>query len=137
MSKYKNTKVTVDGIPFDSKAESLYYKYLKEQKEQGIVKDFELQPVYILQEKFRKNGKAYRQMTYKADFEVEYTNGDVEVVDVKGMLTEAFKIKLKLFEYRYDKTIKLVNYTKKYGWETLEESTKRKKEMKKRERNAS
>lgn len=43
-AKYGNKKVEVDGITFDSKIEARYYQYLKQLKEQDIVKDFELQP---------------------------------------------------------------------------------------------
>ena len=50
--KIKHEKTVVDGITFDSKMESKYYQYLKAEKEAGRVKDFILQPEYILQPKF-------------------------------------------------------------------------------------
>ena len=100
-NKYKNKKTMVDGIKFDSEMESHYYIYLKQLKEMGEVVDFVLQPTYLLQEGFNLNGKRIRPITYKADFKVIYKDGHEEVIDVKGKLTEEFKIKRKMLLYRY------------------------------------
>ncbi len=100
-NKYKNKKTIVDGIKFDSEMESHYYIYLKQLKEIGEVVDFVLQPTYLLQEGFSLNGKRIRPITYKADFKVIYKDGHEEVIDVKGKLTEEFKIKRKMLLYRY------------------------------------
>ena len=100
-NKYKNKKTMVDGIKFDSEMESHYYIYLKQLKEKGEVVDFVLQPTYLLQEGFDLNGKRIRPITYKADFKVIYKDGHEEVIDVKGKLTEEFKIKRKMLLYRY------------------------------------
>ena len=100
-NKYKNKKTIVDGIKFDSEMESHYYIYLKHLKEIGEVVDFEMQPAFLLQEGFNLNGKRIRAITYKADFKVIYKDGHEEVIDVKGKLTEEFKIKRKMLLYRY------------------------------------
>ena len=100
-NKYKNKKTMVDGIKFDSEMESHYYIYLKQLKEIGEVVDFVLQPTYLLQEGFDLNGKRIRPITYKADFKVIYKDGHEEVIDVKGKITEEFKIKRKMLLYRY------------------------------------
>ena len=100
-NKYNNKKTIVDGIKFDSEMESHYYIYLKHLKEIGEVVDFILQPTYLLQEGFNLNGKRIRAITYKADFKVIYKDGHEEVIDVKGKLTEEFKIKRKMLLYRY------------------------------------
>lgn len=100
-NKYNNKKTIVDGIKFDSEMESHYYIYLKQLKEIGEVVDFVLQPTYLLQEGFNLNGKRIRPITYKADFKVIYKDGHEEVIDVKGKLTEEFKIKRKMLLYRY------------------------------------
>ena len=100
-NKYNNKKTIVDGIKFDSEMESHYYIYLKQLKEMGEVVDFVLQPTYLLQEGFNLNGKRIRAITYKADFKVIYKDGHEEVIDVKGKLTEEFKIKRKMLLYRY------------------------------------
>ena len=131
-NKYGNKKVEVDGITFDSALEARYYKHLKLLKEQGIVKDFELQPKFVLLDKFKKNGKTYRAITYNADFKVEYADGRVEVIDVKGMVTQQFELRRKLFEYRYPYELKLITYSKiDGGWITHEELKKARKARKK------
>lgn len=100
-SKYNAKKVIVDGIKFDSKMESDFYKILLDTK----VK-FSLQPEFILQHKFEKNGKKHLPIVYKGDFMV----GDI-VYDVKGMETQTFIIKRKLFDFQY-KDLKLICITK-------------------------
>lgn len=101
-SKYKNKKTTCDGIEFDSKKERNYYLKLKAMEELGLIKDLELQKEYILQDKFVLNGKTRRKITYKADFSYVTTEDDkLHVVDVKGFKTEVYKLKKKLFEYKY------------------------------------
>lgn len=126
MSKYNNKKVVYDGITFDSKAERDYYLYLLDLKQRGIVTDIQLQPSFLLQEKFRKNGKLHREITYKADFEVTYADGHVEIIDVKGMVTKDFAIKQKLFEYKYPELrLLLMAYSKiDGGWIELSELKK-------------
>jgi hypothetical protein len=142
MAKYKRSKsegkiahkkTTIDGTVFDSKMESDYYVYLKEQKALGTIMDFTLQPEYVLQPKFfvmpdgtmvtGDNEKFYNEMDkkrkahnkanpdnkininnaikYISDFKVWYTNGITRVIDVKGLKTADFKIKEKMFAYRY------------------------------------
>ncbi|NLZ69228.1 MAG: DUF1064 domain-containing protein, partial [Spirochaetales bacterium] len=100
-SKYNNKITYVDGIRFDSKREADYYKELLLLKRSGEVKEIELQPKFTLLEAFRKNGVAHRSITYKADFKVTYKDNRVEIIDVKGVETQAFKIKRKLFEHRF------------------------------------
>ena len=101
MAKYKNRKTIIDEIMFDSKKEAEYYCELKLRKRAGDIKDFELQPKFVLQKGFRKNGKAIRPITYMADFKVYHTDGTVEIIDVKGFITKEFRIKQKLFDHQY------------------------------------
>lgn len=130
--KYKNKKVVVEGINFDSKMESDYYLYLKQLEKQGIVSEFLMQKSYTLLEGYDKEGKKIRPIIYKADFEVHYADGHIEVVDVKGFLTADFKLKKKLFEYRFPFVLKLVKFSKiDGGWIELEEYEKAVKERKK------
>ena len=108
MSKYGNKKVLIDGIKFDSMAEGRRYKELKLMQRAGIIKELELQPKFLLQESFKKNGKTYRKVEYIADFQYK-ENGKVVIEDVKGKETDIFKLKHKLFEYKYrDLELKLV-----------------------------
>lgn len=100
--KYHSKKTKFDGITFDSKAEALRYCELKILQQAGVIKDLRLQPEYILQEGFKKNGKTYRKIAYRADFEYfDNEKGKVIVEDVKGMETEVYKLKKKMFELKY------------------------------------
>lgn len=116
VSKYRNKKTVVDNITFDSQAESIYYSQLKWLKQAKQIKDFKLQPRYILQDGFKKNGKAFRSIEYKADFEVHNSDGTIEVIDIKGAITKEFAIKRKLFERKYLDSLTLLKYDKKKGF---------------------
>lgn len=100
MNKYKNKKVILDDYVFDSIQESRRYKELKLLLRAGEIKDLELQPRFLLQEGFKKNGKTYRKIEYVADFKY-IENSKTIVEDVKGIQTDVFKIKHKLFEKKY------------------------------------
>lgn len=99
-NKYGNKKIQVDMYVFDSKLESMRYKQLALLEQVGEIKNLKLQVPFLLQESFRKNGKTYRKIEYIADFVYE-ENGQVIVEDTKGIKTDVFKIKQKLFEYKY------------------------------------
>ena len=104
MNKYRNKKTIVDGIKFDSIAESRRYKELKLLERQGIIKNLKLQPSFVLQPSFKKNNKTTRAITYKADFsylKTEKASDKIIVEDVKGYATKEFKIKEKMFNYIY------------------------------------
>lgn len=66
--KYKNKKTQVDMYVFDSIAESRRYKELALLEKAREIKDLQLQPRFLLQESFNKNGKTYRKIEYVADF---------------------------------------------------------------------
>lgn len=68
MNKYKNKKVQVDMYVFDSIAESKRYKELKLLEQVGKISNLELQPKFLLQDSFKKNGKTFRKIEYVADF---------------------------------------------------------------------
>ena len=80
--KYKNKKTQVDMYVFDSIAESRRYKELALLERAGEIKDLQLQPRFLLQESFKKNGKTYRKIEYVADF-MYCQNGKNIVEDVK------------------------------------------------------
>lgn len=108
MSKYQNKKTQVGMYVFDSIAESKRYKELALLEQAKQIKGLKLQPKFLLQEGFRKNGKTYRKIEYIADF-MYIEKGKVIIEDVKGMETDVFKLKRKLFEYKYpDFELKIV-----------------------------
>ena len=95
--KYNAKKIVIDGIEFDSKKEGKRYQELKMLEKAGKIKDLQLQPVFLLQEGFYYQGKAIRQITYRADFEYVDEKGNRVVEDVKGFKTDVYKLKKKLF----------------------------------------
>lgn len=100
-AKFGNKKVEVDGVVFDSRAEAARYQQLKLLERCGVISELELQPVYQLQPAFRDcKGKHHRAITYRADFGYVEDGRDV-AEDVKGAVTEVFKIKMKLLLHNY------------------------------------
>ena len=93
MRKYRNKKITIDKIKFDSIAEGEYYLYLKKQNLR-----FELQPkIYMTR----------ARILYKPDFKV-YEGDSFYYVDVKGMKTPVFNLKARLWKHYGDGVLKLV-----------------------------
>ena len=69
----------------------------------GLIRNLELQKKFVLQSSFKLNGKTRQKIVYIADFYYfDIKNGKWVVVDVKGFKTEVYKIKKKLFEYKYE-----------------------------------
>lgn len=108
MSKYNNKKTQVDMYVFDSAKEAKRYRELVLLERAGEIQNLELQPKFLLQEGFKKNNKTWRKLEYIADFKY-IENGKTVVEDVKGFETKEFKIKRKLFEYKYsDLELKII-----------------------------
>ena len=108
MNKYRNRKIVVDNIKFDRVLEANRYKELKLLQRAKQISNLRLQVPFLLQEGFKKNDKTHRKIEYIADFVYE-ENGQTIVEDTKGMKTETFKIKQKLFEYKYPElSIKII-----------------------------
>lgn len=104
-SKYHAKKTTVDGITFDSKREADRYLVLKSMEEDGTIEDLRRQVRYELVPAFDVDGRHYRPVYYVADF-VYREDGHEVVEDVKGMRTDVYRLKSKLFARRYGKVIK-------------------------------
>ena len=98
-SKYKNKKIEIDGIKFDSKKEGTRYRELKLLERSGAISELQLQVKFVLIPK----QKGERECSYYADF--VYRNnktGEVVVEDVKASpkyQTDVYKIKKKLMLY--------------------------------------
>lgn len=104
MNKYHARKVTINGIKFDSEAEGRRYLFLKSEQEAGRISDLECHPKYALLEPFECRGVKYRGIKYIADFEY-IEDGNRITEDVKGMKTQVFRLKEKLFLNRYGNEI--------------------------------
>lgn len=109
MNKYKNKKVYVDGIRFDSKREANRYKELLLLEQAGEITDIELQKDFLLIPPQKIGGKVVeRAVKYKADFCYKDSNGKMIVEDVKGMKTKDYIIKRKLMLYVHGVRVKEV-----------------------------
>lgn len=102
MNKYRNKKVVIDNIKFDSQLEANRYVELKLLQRAKQISNLRLQVPFVLQEGFKKNGKSYQAIKYIADFVYE-ENGQTIVEDTKSKatMTELYKVKKKLFEKKY------------------------------------
>lgn len=81
-SKYRNIKVVVDGIKFDSKKEANYYGLLKLKLKSGLISDLKLQVKFKL-----------LSFSYIADF--VYLDNELmrlEVIDVKSRFTKTMPV---------------------------------------------
>lgn len=117
MTKYNSKKTTYDGITFDSKSESNYYKLLKKREKDGEITALKLQPTFTLQNAFKLGSQSIKAITYKADFSyLNLKDNTHYVVDVKGMSTEVANIKRKMFNYIYKENYKLLWVVENKKW---------------------
>ena len=103
VKKFHAFKAIINDIEFDSLMESKFYIYLLDLQRCGEVKSFELQKTFELQPKFKDqfSGKMIRAIDYIADFVVVLKSEQVVAVDVKGIETADFKLKKKMFQYKF------------------------------------
>ncbi len=110
-SKFGAKKCFIDDNKFDSIMEAKFYVYLLGLKKEKKIKSFLIHPKFNLQESFKKDGKTIRAMDYISDYIVTIDKNKEIVFDVKGRETSDFKIKKKLFDFKYrDLTLKCVQY---------------------------
>lgn len=106
-NKYRNKKILIDGKKFDSIKEGNRYKELKLLQKIGKISELRLQPTYLLQDSFKIENKTIRAIKYIADFEyIDNETGEKIVEDVKGVKTDVYKLKKKLFQHKYNMNIK-------------------------------
>lgn len=119
MSKYKNKKVCVNGLYFDSKKEAKRFMQLLEKQQNGEISSLQTQVKYVLipsqyesYERYGKKGQKLkdgrrmveRECAYIADFVyIDNASGETVVEDVKGYRRDGayniFTIKRKLMLY--------------------------------------
>jgi hypothetical protein len=104
-NKYHAQKTEVGGITFDSKKEAKDGLKLQQLASTGVISNLQRQVKFVLQEGYRNSqGKAIRPICYIADFVYE-RDGKKYVQDSKGVRTEVYKIKRKIFEKKYPEYI--------------------------------
>ena len=102
-NKYRNKKTEVDGIKFASMAEAKRYRELRLLERAGEIRTLIMQPSFVIQDAFTSNqGLRISAIRYVADFEYfDNKTGETIVEDVKGVKTDVFLIKMKMFLKRY------------------------------------
>lgn len=108
--KYNSVTTEVDGIKFDSKSEAECYSMLKILERSGHLKLLEVHPVLYLTK---------ARIKYISDFKIEEA-GKIVYLDVKGVRTTAFNIKLRLFKYYGEGTLRLVQKNG-FGFDKIKE----------------
>ncbi len=101
-TKYKSHRCEHNGIKFASKAEMSRYVNLEILARDGAISELEIQPRFVLLDKFKSCGNSYRAIEYVADFRYRDINNTTVVEDVKGKETPVYKLKIKLFLHRRD-----------------------------------
>lgn len=97
-SKFGAVKTVIDGITFDSKAEARYYGQLKQLERSGEIQDLRLQVPYELAPAVVIGGRKRPALRYLADFVYRTTTGQTVVADVKGAITDSYRIKRHLMK---------------------------------------
>lgn len=107
-NKYHNKKTTLGGKTFDSQKEGLRYLGLLSMQQRGEISELREQVKFVLIPTQRdENGVLVeKECSYYADFVYRDSDGQLVVEDVKGMRTDAYKIKKKLMYERYKIKIK-------------------------------
>ncbi len=102
--KYKNKRIVIDGISFDSIKESVRYGELMILFRQGEIKDLRLQPSFRISKGETVDPVTGRQKSarkYIADFSyINVVTGENVVEDVKSVVTAkqgTYRLKRQLF----------------------------------------
>lgn len=99
-SKYRNKKVTVDGIKYDSKLEAKRGQQLIALEKSGKIKDLRMQVRYdlVVNDRF--------VCWYRADFDY-WQDGEHITEDAKGMVLPDFKLKARLFHALFGREVRI------------------------------
>jgi hypothetical protein len=95
--KYNNKKIEIHGFKFDSQKEAKRYNDLNMMANVGVITNLRLQVPFELIPAQKGGIRNERAMVYVADF-VYVENGKTVIEDVKGMLTDVYRIKRKMMK---------------------------------------
>lgn len=114
-SKYRAKSVRIDGHYFPSTAEGIRYEQLKEMVANGVIEDLELQPQFPIVV------NNIRCTKYIADFRYRVVDDRgatlrVVVEDVKGFVTDIYKLKKQFVHAAYDFEIQEIPGRKIQEW---------------------
>lgn len=98
-AKYRNQKCESNGVKFDSKREMKRWHELVQMQVRGEISELELQVPFVLAEPVVIAGRKRPALRYVADFVYE-RDGQTVIEDVKGRVTEGYRIKRHLMAAR-------------------------------------
>lgn len=98
-AKYRNEKCESGGVKFDSKREMKRWHELVQMQVRGEISELELQVPFVLAEPVVIAGRKRPALRYVADFVYEM-GGETVIEDVKGRVTEGYRIKRHLMAAR-------------------------------------
>lgn len=104
-NKYHAKKIDTPDGKFDSKKEYKRWCELKLMEKAKKISELDRQVKFELQPSFKLNGKTIRGISYKADY-VYIEDGHQVVEDCKGFKTPVYKLKKKMFEYKFQTELK-------------------------------
>jgi hypothetical protein len=114
-NKFRNLPTLYAGILYSSKWEAQVAYQLDLLVKAGKIRDLKRQVSFVLMDGFRDKWKQrHAPITYRADF-TYYEGNQFVVADAKGIRTDVFNIKYKLFHQRYP-DIKFVIFKKGEAW---------------------
>lgn len=91
-SKYRNNKIVIGSLKFDSELEMYCYKMLS-----SLNIPFEFQKKIVLIEPFKYGGESIKAITAVVDFVLNHFDTEI-YLDTKGFATEVSKIKYKMLK---------------------------------------
>lgn len=100
--KYRAIRTKIDGISFDSKAESYHYLILRALLDSEKIDELKVHPRYPI----RINSVLVCHV--ELDFEYKDEEGNTHYVDVKGTDTAMSKLKRKMVEAYHNITVEIV-----------------------------
>ena len=99
----------------------------------GEILSYERQVEYVLQDKFKYKGKTILPIKYRSDFNVIWSDGTLQVFDVKGNPDNMSLLKRKMMWSKYPETnLTFICRNLKYGgWIEYDQLKKLRREVKK------
>ena len=121
-------------MTYDSLTELRFLQeFIETRMKSGEILSYERQVEYVLQEKFKYNGKTILPIKYRSDFNVTWADGTLQVFDVKGNPDSMSLLKRKMMWCKYPETnLTFICRNLKYGgWVEFDTLKKLRKEAKK------
>lgn len=135
ISEEGKKKRTYNGEVFDSLTElNFLLEFILPKMESGEIVKYERQVEYVLQDKFKYNGKTILPIKYRTDYNVWYKDGTMQAFDCKGNPDSLSLLKRKMVWAKYPEiNLTFICRSLKFGgWVEWDELKRLRKEEKKK-----